>query len=93
MPALVRAESPEPAADLETPDVDLEPAPGRKVRALASAPLGGQQMFQHQGQGAGTTGCGELGCQCCGPLLQTGDFIAEPRASVARERRGALLGH
>ena len=36
-PTLVRAESPEPAAELETPDVDPEPAPGRKVRASARA--------------------------------------------------------
>ena len=43
--ALVKADSPEPAADLETPDVDPEPAPGRKVRAVARAPLEGSSCL------------------------------------------------
>ena len=37
---LVKAESPEPAADLETPDVDPEPALGRKVSLGMCTPWG-----------------------------------------------------
>ncbi len=56
VPVLVKADSPEPAADLETPDVDPEPALGRKVRALERAAWGGSRCLSTGPQG----GCWHL---------------------------------